>query len=102
VFVEASPPQESFGGNWSGNLRKLLDRVGNQVGRRFVDESQTPGELKIEWRDHLSWSLAKLGQEDGVGGAALDRLLENLSTQTSLRFRREMRTESVWLLTRVQ
>jgi hypothetical protein len=100
VFLESAPPQESFGGDWSGNLRELLDRVGDQVGRRFIDESQAPGELKIEWRDYLTWSLSRRGPDAGVEPAALDRLLENLAKQTSLTFHREVRKESVWLLAR--
>jgi RNA polymerase sigma factor (sigma-70 family) len=102
IFVEPAPPQSSFGGDSSGNLRKLLDRLGDQFGRRFNDESQTPGELKIEWRDHLALLSPEQRQDLNAGGALLDRLLENLSKQTSLQFRRELHKESVWSLARDQ
>jgi WD40 repeat protein len=99
VFAEAMPPQGGLGGDNSSNLRTLLDRVADRVGRRFLDESQTPGELKIAWHDYLVLTSAELGRDSEEGRVLLDRLLENLSKQTSLEFRREIRKESVWSLT---
>jgi hypothetical protein len=99
VFAEAVPSQEYHGDDWSGNLRKLLDRLGDQLGRRFLDESQTPGELKIMWRDHLALSAPELGRDSERGRVMRDRLLENLSKQTSLEFRREIRKDRAWSLT---
>src|SRR5262249_32341516 len=100
VFAEPVPPQGGFGGNESSNLRTLLDRLGDRVSRRFLDESQTPADLKIAWHDHLVLASPELGRNSEQGRVMLDRLLANLSKQTSLEFRRETRRDSMWSLTR--
>jgi hypothetical protein len=83
------------GGGGSGSLGEMLDWLGDRVGRLVIDETEPSNEM-IVWRDHLVKTMHEIASSSDSGRAVLNRLLENVSKQTSLTFRQERRKVVVW------
>lgn len=93
--TEALPPQNGGGG--SGTLRRMLDWLGDRVGRVVVDETGSSNE-SVQWRDHLARTMNEMASDTEAGRALLGRMLENVAKQTSLSFRVERRKVRVWAI----
>ncbi|MHC5539823.1 outer membrane protein assembly factor BamB family protein, partial [Singulisphaera rosea] len=97
LYVETPPPVPRRGGPNMNTLGEMLGWLENRSGRAFVNESEEPSERKLEWQSHLNPYLRDLdGDKDP---ALLDKILENLTGQSSLQFRRETRKIRVWSVT---
>ena len=73
----------------------MLDWLGDRVGRLVIDETESPDE-RVQWRDHLARTRDEIASGSDAGRALLDRLLANVSKQTSMTFRVERRKVKVW------
>ncbi|HZW33235.1 MAG TPA: M56 family metallopeptidase [Isosphaeraceae bacterium] len=90
-----SLPSEDGGGGGSGSLREMLDWLGDRVSRLVIDETDSSKET-VQWRDHLARAMNEMASGTESGRALLQRLLENVSKQTSLTFHQERRKVRVW------
>jgi hypothetical protein len=77
---------DSEEGGGEETLDELLSTLSFITGLRFVDEATVPAGTKIRWTQHDS-SLER---------GRLAEMLANLSRQTSLNFRRQVRPVDVW------
>jgi len=93
-----SLPSEDGGGGGSGSLREMLDWLGDRVSRLVVDETASSRET-VQWRDHLVGIMNEIASGTDSGRELLNRLLENVSKQTSLAFHRERRKVRLWMIT---
>jgi hypothetical protein len=98
--TEALPPRDGGGG--SGTLAEMLDWLGDRINLIVVNESDAPGNLSLQWRDHLADKTAEISAHTDAGWALLDQVLGNLTRQTELTFRRERRTVKFWIVSRVE
>ena len=62
------------------------------VFMKIINEVDSVDNLKLTWRDHDSARFGKIPEK-------LDKLLENLSKQTSLEFVRDKRKVDIWFIT---
>ncbi len=74
-------------------LSGLLDELAGKLGRKVVDETE-PSDILVGWSLHETFNRDYIEKEP----SRLDRLLKNLSRQTSLQFRRERRPVEVWFV----
>jgi WD40 repeat protein/beta-lactamase regulating signal transducer with metallopeptidase domain len=88
---------EDGGGGGSGSLKEMLDWLGDRVSRLVIDETGSSNE-GVQWRDHLVRTMNQMAADTEAGRELLERLLENVSKQTSLRFHQERRKVSVWMV----
>lgn len=73
----------------------MLDWLGDRVSRLVIDETDSSKET-VQWRDHLARAMNEMASGTESGRALLQRLLENVSKQTSLTFHQERRKVRVW------
>ncbi len=93
LYVDTIDRNESSGGG-SGTVNKLVRQVGDNVHMPIVDETDLDVG-RIGWfgnRDSL------IRRNDPNRSAKIDKLLRNLSKQTSLTFKREKREVPVWFI----
>jgi hypothetical protein len=50
----------------------------------------------VQWRDHLARTMDEMASGSEAGRTLLDRLLANVSKQTSMTFHLERRRVKVW------
>ena len=77
---------DSENGGGEGTLDEFLSSLSVITGLRVLDEATQSVGSKIRWLQH----------ESSLDRARLDEMLVNLSTQTSLEFRRRNRPVDVW------
>ena len=77
------------GGGGTGPLADMLRRVAEFANQKVINETEPHGG-DVSWRDHRSASDARKSPADR------DRLLKNVTAQTSLKFRIERREVDVW------
>ena len=77
---------DSENGGGEGTLDEFLSSLSVITGLRVLDEATQSAGSKIRWLQH----------ESSLDRARLDEMLVNLSTQTSLEFRRRNRPVDVW------
>ncbi len=73
-------------GGGEGTLDELFTSLSTITGLRFIDETTAAASVKVRWTQHDS-SLQR---------GRLAEMLANLSSQTSLAFRRQERPVEVW------
>ena len=73
-------------GGGEGTLDEILTSLSMITGFRFIDETTAAASVKVRWTQHDS-SLRR---------GRLAEMLANLSSQTSLAFRRHDRPVEVW------
>ena len=61
-----SLPSEDGGGGGSGSLAKMLDWLGNRIGRLVIDETESSNE-RVQWRDHLARSMNEIASDTEAG-----------------------------------
>ena len=69
LATESLPPDQGGGGG-SGSLTRMLDWLGNRVGRIVVDEAVAPN-TRIQWRDHLARITDEITADTEAGHALL-------------------------------
>jgi RNA polymerase sigma factor (sigma-70 family) len=77
---------DSERGGGEGTLDEFLSSLSFITGLRFLDEATRTAGAKIRWLQH----------DSSLEHARVDEMLVNLSTQTSLEFRRRNRPVDVW------
>ncbi len=94
LFVEKPDPADNIqGGGGSGDLDSFLNYVGGLGKKRIINADKAVVE-DLTWRQHNSARGGRLKGEP----ALFEMLLENVSKQTSLRFKKERRKEKIWLV----
>jgi beta-lactamase regulating signal transducer with metallopeptidase domain/uncharacterized GH25 family protein/thiol-disulfide isomerase/thioredoxin len=83
------------GGGGSGTITKFLQNLGSCYNRWIIDETES-SDVETQWRYHDSANKQEIGKEPDK----LNIILENLSKQTSLQFRKESRKVDVWFVTK--
>lgn len=82
------------GGGGSGTVSKFLQNLGSSYNRWVIDKTES-SDVETQWRYHDSASRRAIRKHP----AKLDIVLENLSRQSSLQFRKERRKVEVWFVT---
>ena len=82
------------GGGGSGTMGEMLAQLGNLIHERVINEVQVPEGTILVWRNEQPSQFMNLEKDP----ARVDLLLENLSRQTSLQFRKEKRKVDIWTL----
>lgn len=77
---------DSVIGGGSGTMAEFLAALSHLHGLRFLDETKGPSISNLEWEQH----------DSSLDRDRLAEILQNLSKQTSLEFRREMRPVEIW------
>ena len=79
------------------DLSGLLRELGKKLRRKVIDETES-SDILVGWTFHETFRREYIEEEP----SRLDQLLENLSKQTSLQFRKEKRPVEVWLASDLQ
>jgi hypothetical protein len=99
VNIYADTADPTGGGRTRGTLAELLGWIGDRLNMPVVNETETAGPARINWRDHRSSYLRDM--PDGPEKfAKVDMVLKHLAEQTSLTWTRERREVAVWTIER--
>ena len=91
IFTDEIDLEEGSGGG-TDSLAGFLRHVASVIGQKLIDETDPhPGE--VEWRNNRS------AHDATKTPAQRDRLLQNITDQTSLKFTVERREVDVWRVT---
>jgi hypothetical protein len=91
---DSSPAGRSFRRAWSGP-EALLHRIKDFTDCYTFDETEGQIPSSIQWQDDLPMHCVRLR---GETNSDTDRLLDNLSKQTSLEFKQSTRMIPVWFI----
>ena len=75
-------------------MGEMLAQLGNLIHQRVINEVQVPEGTILVWRHGRPSQFENLEKDP----ARADLLLENLSRQTSLQFRKAKRKVDMWTL----
>jgi hypothetical protein len=95
IYVDALTKNDGAGGG-SGTFGEFFRWVGDRVGVRVINESQTGESMPMAWRNCQDSDRKQIADHP----AKLERLLKNLARQTTLEFKIERRPVDVWFVTR--
>lgn len=93
LYIDKLTNEDGSGGG-AGKFKEFLDWIGGHVRIRVIDETQTDPSTQVSWSNCTDSHLNKIGNDP----AKIDRLLKNLSRQTSLEFKRERRPVEIWFI----
>ena len=82
------------GGGGSGTMDEMLAQLENLIHERVINEVQVPEGTILVWRHGRPSQFENLQKDP----ARVGLLLEHLSRQTSLQFRKEKRKVDIWTL----
>ena len=78
MYSDKLDRNEAFGGGTADSMAKFLWKLGNQVGRQVIDQTEGPKDTTIRYRHHHSSYLRKL-PEGRERSAKFDLLLANVA-----------------------
>jgi hypothetical protein len=98
-FFSDKPDKDEGSGGGSGDVNRFLTKLGDRAGMQVVDEVEEPRPKMISWRYNSSSNYKELaGLSDGAKKTEkLQKFLDNVSKQTSLKLTIEQRKVPVWV-----
>ena len=97
VYTDKLDSSSGAGGG-SGTLSKFLRFIANhRINRNIIDKTNS-GDVRLSWRNHYSSHISWLQQYPQQHNEKVDILLNNLTRQTGLIFKRETTTVEKWFV----
>ena len=91
---------EPVNGGGTGNLARLIEKVGSRFDRPVVFETEDLSDIRVSHNYSTSYSFATANAKTSEEmQKILDSVLANLSKQTSLKFEYDQRDQDVWFIT---
>ncbi len=94
LYIDQLEEQHGGGTGTVGSLLRYLERI---IHKQVANELQSPEDARVVWRTHVSGS-----RRTAAHPPEMTTLLENLSRQSSLQFRKEKRTVERWFASEVK